>query len=110
MAKITTQEEQWHREFSAYYFDHTKRMPLFIAGDTPTIDIRTIQSLPSIEEAWFYYPLDQYNLDYWELLELGDWHSVVCQLSTAQQLSERIGIPTVDRNIPSLWILHIERM
>jgi len=103
-------EQQWRREFCAEFYLKTGTVPFFVVGATPTVDIRTMQTQKDIKTAWFVYPLQDYTMDYWELLELGEWPGVQCQLSTALQLSERLGMITIDHEFPSQWVLHVEKV
>lgn len=101
--------EVWKREFGAYYYGLTNTFPMFVEGKTPGIDIAAFMRASDIKTAWFIYPLEEYTLDYWELFELAEWSGFEAQLSTAEQLSQTIGIPVWDRNIPGLWIMHLEK-
>lgn len=102
-----TRERQWRRDFSAEYYNRTGAVPFFVVGATPTIDIRTMQTMQDVRTAWFVYPLEEYDLDYWELLEVAEWPGVQCQLSTAAQLSEQLGMTGI---VPSQWVLHVEKV
>lgn len=105
-----TQQRQWRKDFAAQYYLVTRTVPFFVVGTTPTIDISTMQTAVDIRTAWFVYDLEDYNLDYWELLEVAEWPGVQCQLSTALQLSERLGMSELDFDIPSQWVMHVEKV
>jgi hypothetical protein len=100
-------ERQWRQDFSTQYYQVTGAVPFFVVGATPTIDIRTMQEMRDIRTAWFVYPIAEYGLEYWELLEVAEWPGVQCQLSTARQLSEQLGL---DVYVPEQWVLHVEKV
>jgi hypothetical protein len=109
MATITPEqlERLWRRDFSACYYLATGSVPFFVVGETPTRDIRMMQQQSDTRTAWFVYNLHDYDLEYWELLEVAEWPGVQCQLSTAAQLSEQLGMECV---VPSQWVLHVEKV
>lgn len=101
--------EMWKIEFSAYYHGLTKTNPIFLQGQAPLLDIKAFLITKELDTAWFMYPLESYPPEYWELIELMDFNGFEAQVSTAEQLSHTIGIPVWDRNIPSIWIMHLEK-
>jgi hypothetical protein len=111
-----TQIDDWVLEFAlefnsglSQYID-TNSLPLVRAGTTPVADINRVieQALPQV--SWFYYPWADIPPEFWELVALTYRHrsDVRINLSNSHELSERIGIPVHNRNVPNLWVMTVE--
>ena len=111
-----TQIDDWVLEFAlgfnsavSQYIDMDS-LPLVRAGTSPVADISDVieQALPQV--SWFYYPLEEIPTEFWELIALHyqTRSDVRINLSNSHELSERVGIPVGNRNIPDLWVLTVE--
>ena len=101
----------WRSEVEISYFNAIQQLPFIHKGSNPYKDIQIVNRLMDRKIVWFYYDIDSYSADYWSLLllkyEFDPDHTV--QLSTALDISDRLGIPVCERNIPPMWVLSVER-
>jgi hypothetical protein len=110
------QIDDWVLEFAvefntamSQYID-TDTLPLVRAGTRPVVDINRVieQGLPQV--FWYYYRWDDIPPEFWELVALTYRRrpDVRINLSNSYELSQRVGIPVENRNMPNLWILTVE--
>lgn len=107
---MTEQIRDWQEEFEVVWFGHTQTVPAIIEGSKPGMDLIIAEQLGPGKIYYFYYPLEEYPPDYWSLfnLQMTNKPQLRVMLSTAEELSNTIGIPVWERNIPGLWILSVE--
>jgi len=103
--------EDWQSEVEITYFSHTRSLPLIHRGKNPYEDIEVVRRLGIGRIHWFYYSLESVTEDFWNLFLVHFLYEGVfeTQLTTALDLSNRLGIPIQERNIPNLWLLSIEK-
>lgn len=79
------------------------------AGSTPLKDIQ-VSRLAGARQWWFTYPLGRYKtMDWYDVLENIRYDTdIQVDISSALELSESIGIPVSERNIPNLWVMCVE--
>ena len=111
-----TQIDDWILEFAiefnsmvSQYIDNDS-LPLVRAGTSPIADITDVIERGTPQVSWFYYPLEQIPTEFWELIALHyrTRSDVRINLSDSHELSQRVGIPVANRNVPNLWILTVE--
>ena len=107
---MTPQIEDWRKEFNIQYLELSNCLPNITEGTRPVEDIESVIDAGNQSRAWFYYDLDDYAIDYWATIILlyRPNNNVTINISTAEQLSYKIGIPVWDRNCPHIWILSVE--
>lgn len=101
----------WQTEVEFSYFRQLQSLPNIHAGEHPYRDIEVVGAMRDRRIIWFYYDIEDYTADYWSLLLLHYTfdRDFDVNLTTALDLSDRLGIPVRDRNIPALWIMSVER-
>jgi len=101
----------WQSEVEISYFNQIQTLPLIHKGSNPYKDVEVVNRMRERRIVWFYYDIEDYVADYWSLLLLHYTFNkdFDVQLTTALQLSENLGIPVQERNIPPLWIMSVER-
>ena len=104
------QIKDWQTEVELTYYEHINTVPLIHKGSTPFKDVEVVKRLSHRRIVWFYYDIDRIPTDLWSLFLLKFMFSKEydVQLTTAIDLSDRLGIPHKERNIPALWILSVE--
>jgi len=107
---MTTLIDDWRKEFNLQYFELSNCLPNIISGSKPVDDIEQVLAQGNLARYWFYYDMNDYAIDYWAtiLLLYKPNEQITLNISTAEQLSYKVGIPVWDRNCPSLWILSAE--
>ena len=101
--------DEWRDEFLIEYYQHTNVLPIIIPGTRPPVDIQAVAESRS-KNAWFWYPFLKYSPKYWNRLLDQDHGGVVIHISTAIQISETIGIPVYEREMPNVWIVAMEKL
>ena len=101
--------EEWRDEFLIEYYQHTNVLPIIIPGTRPPLDIQVVAQSRG-KNAWFWYPFLKYSPRYWNRFLDQDHDDVVIHISTAIQISETIGIPVDERNMPNVWIVAMEKL
>lgn len=103
------QIELWRDEFQQTFYHHTGTHPIILPGTRPIVDLQVLK-VSDYHSVWFWYRLDSYTPNYLKrFLQICVQHGVVAYISTANQLSENIGIPVWERDIPSIWITALEK-
>ena len=107
---MTIQIEEWRKEFNLQYYGLSNCLPNIVEGTRPVEDIERVLTEGNLNRYWFYYDFDDYAIDYWAtiLLLYKPNEQITLNISTAEQLSYKVGIPVWDRNCPRLWILSAE--
>lgn len=102
--------EEWRDEFLIEYYQHTNVLPIILAGSRPSVDARAVAESQA-KNAWFWYPYQRYSARYWnKFLNLCDENEVIVHISTAVQISETIGIPIDEREMPNIWVVAMEKL
>lgn len=101
--------KDWEQEFSSKFFDLTNSFPIMRAGTTPLKDIQ-VSKLAGSKQWWFTYPLGRYKaMDWYDVLDTIRYDTEVqVDISSALELSQNIGIPVNQRNIPNLWVMCVD--
>jgi hypothetical protein len=102
--------ELWRDEFRQTFYNYTNSQPIILPGTRPVVDVKVLK-ISDYDSVWFWYPLNNYSPNYWyRFFNYCDENSITMYISTANQISETIGIPVWDRNIPSIWIMCLEKI
>lgn len=102
--------EEWRDEFLIEYYQHTNVLPIIIQGSRPPVDAMAVAESVS-KTAWFWYPFRRYSPQYWNrFLDHCDRNGLQVHISTAAQISDTIGIPVDEREMPNIWVVAMEKI
>lgn len=109
---MSDQTKDWATEFALEFYMASHTLPIIRAGSRPVLDITAVIAHGPGEIFWFYYTWADIPAEFWELIALTYRRrpDVVINLSNSHELSERIGIPVDDRNVPDLWVMAVEAL
>ena len=107
-----TPKEKWRQHLELAFFYKTNQMPMIMQGTDPYRDVDVVQSLSERHIVWFYYDMHRYTPDYWNvfLLRFLDRGDFLVNLSTAFDISSRLGFETNPFRIPALWVLNVDHV
>lgn len=102
--------EQWQDEFLLEYYRYSEMLPMMAEGTRPLVDLKTLVD-SRYKNVWFWYPLEEFSPAFWRGFRRHcSAAGIGIHFSTAEQISETIGIPVWDREIPSIWLVALEKL
>jgi hypothetical protein len=100
----------WQTAIELTCFSTVNTIPLITKGSNPYKDMEVVKRMSHRRIVWFYYDIDDYSSDFWSVFLLHSLYSDTfdLNLSTAFDLSDRVGMAVDPRDIPPLWVLSVD--
>lgn len=102
--------ELWQTATETKFYKFSGCLPVISMGQSPYSDIKIIKDVPIRRPYWFCYEIDSYAPFFWSALLSNRMfkEKYNLNLTTAIDISDRLGFDVDPIHIPALWVLSVE--